>query len=152
MWLAGFGVLGVASVMATTLWTRVSPELSWLVVGVTLLANGVLWLFTSWWLPNRKVTFRSMLPAAAAGAVMLEALKVIGGIWVPRLVSNASELWGTIGTVGAYEAMRHGTVDEAWAKDHHRLWYDDVKAGRIPAQRSASGGTDPTAPTASVKV
>lgn len=43
---------------------------------------------------------------------------------------------GTIGMRGAYKAMRTGYVDEAWAKDHHGFWYDDVKAGRIPAQRS----------------
>ncbi|MDL2357198.1 MAG: formate dehydrogenase subunit gamma [Pseudomonadota bacterium] len=33
---------------------------------------------------------------------------------------------GTIGTPGAYEAMRHGTVDANWAKAHHELWYDEV--------------------------
>jgi formate dehydrogenase subunit gamma len=43
---------------------------------------------------------------------------------------------GTIGMHGAYKAMRTGYVDEAWAKEHHEYWYDDVKAGRIPAQRS----------------
>jgi membrane protein len=100
-WLGVFGVLTVASIWATTLWTRWSTELSFVVVAITITINGLLWLFTSWWLPNRKVSFRAMLPAAVAGAVMLEALKVIGGIWVPRLVSNASELWGTIGTVFA---------------------------------------------------
>lgn len=45
---------------------------------------------------------------------------------------------GTIGAKGAYGAMRHGFVDEAWAKEHHELWYDDIKAGRLPAQRSGS--------------
>jgi membrane protein len=101
VWLVGFGVLTAASVMATTLRTRLPTALSFLVVIVTMAVNGVLWLFTSWLLPNRKVSFRAMLPAAVAGAAMLEALKVIGGIWVPRLVSNASELWGTIGAVFA---------------------------------------------------
>jgi formate dehydrogenase subunit gamma len=43
---------------------------------------------------------------------------------------------GTIGMDGAYDGMKTGYVDEAWAKEHHELWYDDVKAGRIPAQRS----------------
>jgi len=43
---------------------------------------------------------------------------------------------GTIGTKGAYSAMKTGYVDEAWAQEHHELWYDDVKAGKIPAQRS----------------
>ena len=44
---------------------------------------------------------------------------------------------GTIGMRGAYTAMRTGYVDEAWAREHHELWYDDIEAGKIPAQRSA---------------
>jgi formate dehydrogenase subunit gamma len=36
----------------------------------------------------------------------------------------------------AYSAMKTGYVDEGWAKEHHELWYDDIKAGKIPAQRS----------------
>lgn len=43
---------------------------------------------------------------------------------------------GTVGMKGAYQGMRTGYVDEAWAKEHHELWYDDIKAGKIPAQRS----------------
>ncbi len=43
---------------------------------------------------------------------------------------------GTIGMRGAYKAMRTGYVDEAWAREHHQYWYDDVRAGKIPAQRS----------------
>jgi formate dehydrogenase subunit gamma len=43
---------------------------------------------------------------------------------------------GTIGMKGAYNAMKTGYVDETWAKEHHELWYDDIKAGKIPAQRS----------------
>jgi formate dehydrogenase subunit gamma len=46
---------------------------------------------------------------------------------------------GTIGMAGAYDAMKTGYVDETWAKEHHELWYDDIKAGKIPAQRSAPG-------------
>jgi formate dehydrogenase subunit gamma len=45
---------------------------------------------------------------------------------------------GTLGMRGAYRAMREGYVDETWAKEHHELWYNDVKAGKIPAQRSPS--------------
>ena len=48
---------------------------------------------------------------------------------------------GTIGMRGAYSAMRTGYVDETWAKEHHELWYDDIKAGKIPAHR-----TQPSAP------
>ena len=43
---------------------------------------------------------------------------------------------GTIGMQGAFSAMREGYVDETWAKEHHELWYNDIKAGKIPAQRS----------------
>ncbi len=43
---------------------------------------------------------------------------------------------GTVGMKGAYQGMRTGYVDEGWAKEHHELWYDDIRAGKIPAQRS----------------
>jgi formate dehydrogenase subunit gamma len=43
---------------------------------------------------------------------------------------------GTVGVRGAYTAMRHGYVDEAWAREHHGYWAEDIAAGRIPAQRS----------------
>jgi formate dehydrogenase subunit gamma len=43
---------------------------------------------------------------------------------------------GTLGMQGAYDGMKTGYVDETWAKEHHAHWYDDVKAGKIPAQRS----------------
>lgn len=62
----------------------------------------------------------------ATAAVLMMAL-FVGHIYM-----------GTIGTDGAYQAMRSGYVDEAWAQEHHELWYDDVKAGRIPAQRSTA--------------
>jgi len=57
---------------------------------------------------------------------------------------------GTIGMEGAYSAMREGYVDETWAKEHHELWYNDIKAGKIPAQRSSdahahSGTVSPSA-------
>jgi formate dehydrogenase subunit gamma len=43
---------------------------------------------------------------------------------------------GTIGMRGAYRAMRDGYVDENWAQEHHAYWYEDIKSGKIPAQRS----------------
>jgi formate dehydrogenase subunit gamma len=36
---------------------------------------------------------------------------------------------GTVGVDGAYEAMRDGTVDETWAREHHEYWYNEVKGG-----------------------
>jgi formate dehydrogenase subunit gamma len=54
---------------------------------------------------------------------------------------------GTIGMQGAYDGMKTGYVDETWAKEHHEHWYDDVKAGKIPAQRS-----EPAAPGSTVQI
>jgi formate dehydrogenase subunit gamma len=39
---------------------------------------------------------------------------------------------GTLGTPGAYHAMRYGTVDETWARQHHEAWYEQVKGGGVP--------------------
>jgi formate dehydrogenase subunit gamma len=60
----------------------------------------------------------------AAAAVLMLAM-FIGHIYI-----------GTIGMQGAYQGMRTGYVDETWAREHHEEWYDDIKAGKIPAQRS----------------
>jgi formate dehydrogenase subunit gamma len=56
---------------------------------------------------------------------------------------------GTIGMRGAYKAMREGYVDEAWAKEHHAYWYEDIQAGKIPAvRRRQPGAALPEAETA----
>jgi formate dehydrogenase subunit gamma len=46
---------------------------------------------------------------------------------------------GTLGVEGAYQAMRTGYVDEVWAKEHHEIWYQEVKSG----SRAAAGGAVP---------
>lgn len=69
-----------------------------------------------------------------AAAAMLMMAMFLGHIYM-----------GTIGMKGAYSAMRTGYVDEGWAKEHHALWYEDVKAGKIPAQRSTPAAPSATA-------
>jgi formate dehydrogenase subunit gamma len=54
---------------------------------------------------------------------------------------------GTLGMKGAFSAMRTGYVDEAWAHEHHQLWADDIRTGKVPAQRSAIGATPAATPT-----
>jgi formate dehydrogenase subunit gamma len=49
---------------------------------------------------------------------------------------------GTVGMKGAYKAMRTGYVDEHWAEEHHALWADDIRTGKIPEQRSAQPAAD----------
>ncbi|MEB0137253.1 formate dehydrogenase subunit gamma [Actimicrobium sp. CCC2.4] len=43
---------------------------------------------------------------------------------------------GSIGMEGAYKAMSTGYVDDAWAKEHHDLWYADIEAGKVPRNRT----------------
>ncbi|MBA4261598.1 MAG: formate dehydrogenase subunit gamma [Comamonadaceae bacterium] len=69
-------------------------------------------------------------------------LHLVFGLMMMALIMGHIYM-GTVGVKGAYGAMRTGYVDEAWAKEHHELWYDDIKAGKIPAQRSQ---TEPAAP------
>jgi formate dehydrogenase subunit gamma len=59
---------------------------------------------------------------------------------------------GTIGMEGAYRAMRDGWVDEAWAHEHHELWYDDIKSGKIPVQRSRGDAAPVSTPQPSSRV
>ena len=44
---------------------------------------------------------------------------------------------GTLGMEGAYKAMKTGYVDDAWAKEHHDLWYADIESGKIPRVRTS---------------
>lgn len=45
---------------------------------------------------------------------------------------------GTLGMVGAYDAMGSGMVDENWAKEHHPLWTEEAKRGTGSAETRSS--------------
>jgi len=45
---------------------------------------------------------------------------------------------GTIGVEGAYQNMREGVTDETWAREHHEIWYNEVRSGG-----ASSGGAVP---------
>jgi len=68
-------------------------------------------------------------------SVMIQAniLHAIAGIAV-MILAVGHIYMGTIGVEGAYGSMRYGYVDEAWAKEHHQLWYEDVKSGKVKAE------------------
>jgi formate dehydrogenase subunit gamma len=97
------------------------------------------------------------------GAIVLGLVVAASGLWLDKLIPGLAYLradmqvahmihavaavlmmamflghiyMGTIGLKGAYRGMRSGFVDEAWAREHHELWLDDIRAGKIPAQRT----------------
>ena len=83
-------------------------------------------------------------PKAAATAPIAIAPEIHAAAAIVMMTMLAGHMYmGSIGMRGALDAMRTGYVDEAWAKEHHELWYDDVKAGKIPAQRSKTGPATP---------
>ncbi len=45
---------------------------------------------------------------------------------------------GSVGMEGAYDAMGSGEVEEQWAREHHSLWVDEVKA-----KETAAGNATP---------
>jgi formate dehydrogenase subunit gamma len=108
-----------------------------LLLGLTCVVSG---LFLDQLIPGIENTRRQMQIAhivhGAATALMM-------------VVFLAHIYMGTIGTRGAYRGMRTGYVDESWARELHGRWYEDVRAGRIPAQRSGDTPPDGTVlPTA----
>lgn len=109
-------------------------EKAWFWLGVVALgllvsASGLILLFPNW------NTVREVMAEAnlfhAVGALIFAAA-AMGHIYI-----------GTIGTQGAYQGMREGYVDEAWAKEHHALWYEEVKSGKRPEK--VVGATQPAA-------
>ncbi|WP_104657148.1 formate dehydrogenase subunit gamma [Ralstonia insidiosa] len=89
-------------------------------------------LSASGWVLDRIVPGVDYYRSTMQLAEIIHAIAAVGMI----CMSLGHIYMGTIGMEGAYRAMRDGYVDEAWAKEHHELWYDDIKAGKILAQRS----------------
>jgi membrane protein len=100
-WLAGAGVLLALGGLATAGIGALPGIFVPLVIALSLVVDTLVWMWTSWILPNRRVPWRALVPAAVVGAIGLEILKVIGGYVVPVLVQRSSALYGTLGVVFA---------------------------------------------------
>ncbi|MGH8737937.1 MAG: formate dehydrogenase subunit gamma [Burkholderiales bacterium] len=104
-------------------------EKGWFWVGVVLLGvimsvTGLIMLF-----PNFDQVRETMQQA--------DVIHVVGAMIFIALSFGHIYL-GTIGMHGAYQSMRTGYVDETWAKEHHELWYEDIKSGKVPAKSTGA--------------
>jgi formate dehydrogenase subunit gamma len=104
-------------------------EKVWFWVGVVILClilcvTGLVLLFPNF--DQLRVTMQQMIIIHAVTAVAVIAF-ALGHIYM-----------GTIGVEGAYGNMRDGVTDETWAKEHHDLWYDEVKSGKIAEKSGAA--------------
>jgi formate dehydrogenase subunit gamma len=109
-------------------------EKAWFWGGVLLLSIVMTWSGLVLLFPNFDQT-RATLQVAwiwHVAAAMLYIAASLGHIYM-----------GTIGVAHTYDNMRHGWTDETWAKEHHSIWYDEVKSGRRPSEALRAGGGIP---------
>ncbi|MGO3005074.1 MAG: formate dehydrogenase subunit gamma [Halomonas sp.] len=105
-------------------------------VGVLVIASGFVLDFPNFNQGRDTMQWANIIHAV--GALGLTAVS-LGHIYI-----------GTLGTEGALEGMTTGYVDETWAKEHHSLWYEEVKdqtvsEEEIAARKSSSGSGEPSA-------
>jgi formate dehydrogenase subunit gamma len=138
LWIKKFG--GLFSDKHVPSWRFNAAEKSWFWAGVTILGiivsvTGLILDFPNFEQGRNTMQWMNVIHATAA--LIFIALS-FGHIYL-----------GTIGMEGAYDTMRHGVADEAWAKEHHEYWYQQ----QIAAQRGrpAPGGAPSTAPASSLK-
>ncbi|HEX6425927.1 MAG TPA: YihY/virulence factor BrkB family protein [Acidimicrobiales bacterium] len=100
-WLAGAGALflvsmALAPVVAALPGPATVPTVA---LGVVLDVALFLWMFRV--LTSAAVPWTDHLPGAVVGGIGLELLKLVGGVYVPRLVASSSALYGSLGVVFA---------------------------------------------------
>lgn len=100
-WLAGASVLFLATTALGPLAGLVPGPAVVPVVAGGLVISTVLFTWTYSFLGNQPVPARAHLAGAILVAVGFEALKAIGGVYVPRAVASSSALYGSIGVVFA---------------------------------------------------
>lgn len=85
-----------------------------LLLGTVVAASGLVLDFPNFNQTRDTMQWANMIHLVAAALFMMMGL---GHIYM-----------GTLGMVGAYDAMATGYVDETWAREHHEYWYNDVRA------------------------
>ena len=156
-WLVGAGVLFAASFAITSVIGALPGFFAPvnLVLGVGL--SFALFLWTMKVLPHHDIGLKSLVPGALVGAIGLEVLKVVGGIYVPRLVASSSATYGSIGIVFAILAwllffgrlIVYSSVVNVvrWEEDHGTVVIDirvpDLPGRQTDQEASRTGQQDP---------
>ncbi|WP_051530290.1 formate dehydrogenase subunit gamma [Halomonas halodenitrificans] len=92
--------------------------------GLVVIASGLVLDFPNYGQTRDTMQWANLLHAV--GALGLTAV-AFGHIYI-----------GTLGTEGSLEGMTTGYVDETWAKEHHNLWYEEVKEHAVPEEHLPS--------------
>lgn len=86
------------------------------VLGAFVSVTGLILDFPNWNLKREVMQYANVVHVVAA---ILFISAAFGHIYI-----------GTIGMEGAYRAMHDGYVDEEWAREHHVLWFEEVRQGK----------------------
>ncbi len=100
-WLVGAVLLFLVAAAVTTVINFLPDVFLLLTVPLALVTNFALWVWTGKVLPNTHVPWKAVIPGAIFGAIGLEILKTVGGIYVPRAVASSSAVYGALGVVFA---------------------------------------------------
>ena len=76
----------------------------------------------------------------------IQVLHTIGALALTAIII-AHIYIGTIGMEGAIHAMWSGNVEENWAKEHHSIWYEEIKSSDQEYSPPESRSRKPTIPT-----
>lgn len=152
LWIAGAGVLFVGSFALTAAANVLPAFLAPLGILLGVAVDFALWLWTMKVLTNRDLGWRAFVPGAVVGAVGLGLLKAVGGIYVPRLVSSASAIYGSFAVIFAMLAwllffgrlMVYASVVNvmAWEQRHGTVTVDlpvPKIPGEVPVEATRAG-------------
>jgi membrane protein len=159
-WLVGAGGLLVASLAIGPLLNVLPGPVSVATVVVGLGVDTLLFLWTFTRLTNAPVGWRDHLRGAVMGGIGLGILKLVGGVFVPRLVASSSALYGSIGVVFALLAwLLLGAKLLVYAATYNVVRYErqhgtvtiDLAVprleGQVPLEATRGGAVADTAPT-----
>ncbi|HEX3098174.1 MAG TPA: formate dehydrogenase subunit gamma [Usitatibacter sp.] len=130
-WMAHFGGMFSGHEMPSGRFNGMEKMWFWgglTVLGLVMSVTGLILDFPNW---NQ-----------AREAMQLSNLVHVTAAVIFIVLSFAHIYMGTIGMEGAYRAMRDGYVDEEWAREHHSIWYEEVKQGKRP-ERILAGRVQP---------
>jgi len=132
-WMAHFGGMFSGKEMPSGRFNGLEKAWFWggmTLLGLVMAATGLILEFPNW----------------DQGRQVMQLANVIHGIAAVLFISAAfgHVYMGTIGMEGAYRAMREGHVDEEWAREHHSLWYDEVRQGKR-SEKIVTGTAAPAA-------
>jgi membrane protein len=150
LWLIGGGLLFAASFAVTSLVGALPGFLAPVNILVGLSLSFGLFMWTAKVLPHRDIGFKNLVPGAVVGALGLEVLKLVGGIYVPRAVASSSAMYGSIGVVFAILAwllffgrlvVYSAVVNVVRWEEEHGTVVIDIRVPNLPGDQNDDDAT-----------